>query len=70
MVIHLCLTPLCYVFSKQSGQFVIHKVSPYSYGPCPVLYGCFLFLSALALVFVVVACWRMRAICANFCSRE
>ena len=70
MIVDFCLATLCYLFAQDTRQFIVHPFCPNTNCSCPLLYDCFLLRSALALSLEFAECWRIRAICANFCTRE
>ena len=70
MIVDFRLAALCYLFAQDTRQLIVHPVCPYTNRSCPLLYDSFLLRSALALSLELAECWRIRAICANFCSRE
>ena len=58
------------LLAQQQWQCLVNCIAPKPHGFGPKLYGSFLLRSLLVLSFETAECWRIRSICANFCSRE
>ena len=70
MVIYHRLTTFGNLFTEKTVQRFIYTLRPTPYRLGPLLYGCLLLRSALALSLELAESLRSICICAIFCSRE